>query len=279
MRKRLIAAILALSLIFSMSGCSLKAPAASSATGTIADAKYKQLTGNVVVFGTSIWAMEPGPTGIASKLEQMTSFKITDNSMLGGLATRIASDSFSDISLVSILLYNKDRHSKRMREEVSKADYVILAFGGNDHSQGIPASGEGESYENALKISISAIKDLNPDVKIVLIAPLNGWTLIDGKYVAETEIDDGGGKLGDYIDATERVAKNNDLLCVKMSDAIKFSQNEPMRFFADGSHLTELGRRMYAEYLADKMYRFYISHEPDDIEGVSIENAHVINTD
>ena len=77
----------------------------------------------------------------------------------------------------------------------------------------------------------------------------------------------GGGKLGDYIDATERVAKNNDLLCVKMSDAIKFSQNEPMKFFADGSHLTELGRRMYAEYLADKMYRFYISHEPDDIEG------------
>lgn len=269
MHKRLAAVILVLSLFFSVTGCSGKTPAASSSAGITADAEYRELTGNVVVFGTSIWAIEPGPTGISSVLEQITSFKVTDFSMLGGLATRIASDSFSDISLVSILLYNKDRYSKNMREAVSKADYVILAFGGNDHSQGIPASGEGESYENAMRISVAAIKDLNPDVHIVLIAPLNGWTLIDGKHVAETEIDDGGGKLGDYIDATERVAKDNGLLCVKMSDAIVFTQDEPEKFFADGSHLTETGRRMYAEYLAEKMYGTYVSTNTQGASGES----------
>lgn len=271
MRKRIAAAILVLSLIFSGSGCFENKPAASSSTGTIADVKYKELTGNVVVFGTSIWAIEPGPTGIASSLEQMTSFKVTDFSMLGGLCTRIESDSFNDISLVSILLYNKDKYSKNMRDAVSKADYVLLAFGGNDHSQGIPASGEGESYENALKISVSAIRDLNPNVRIVLIGPLNGWTLIDGKYVPETEIDDGGGKLGNYIDATERVAKDNGLLCVKMSDAIVFTQDEPKKFFADGSHLTETGRRMYAEYLAEKMYGSFVGSNPQSASGAASE--------
>ena len=167
---------------------------------------YKELTGKVVVFGTSIWANEPGPTGIASRLEDLTSFQVTDYSMPGGLATRIEGDSFSDISLVSILLYNKDRYSKKMCESVREADYVILAFGGNEHAMGIPASGDGESFENALLISVDAIR---------------------------------------------------------MSDALPFSKDDPYEYFEDGSHLTDLGRKIYSEYLAEHIYDYYYGQDDD----------------
>ena len=81
----------------------------------------------------------------------------------------------------------------------------------------------------------------------------------DGEYIAFADIDNGGGKLGDYINATERVAQKNNLLCVKMSEAIVFSKDEPYKYFKDGSHLTELGSILYARYLTEKIYGFYYS--------------------
>ena len=226
---------------------------------------YKELTGKVVVFGTSIWANEPGPAGIASRLEDLTSFQVTDYSMPGGLATRIEGDSFSDISLVSILLYNKDRNSKKMCESVREADYVILAFGGNEHAMGIPASGEGESFENALLISVDAIRDLNPDVEIILLAPLNGWYQEDGEYYPVEDVDNGGGKRTEYVNAVESVAQKEGLLCIRMSEACVFSIDDPYKYFEDGSHLTDLGRKVYSEYLAEHIYDYYYVQD-DDLE-------------
>jgi lysophospholipase L1-like esterase len=136
---------------------------------------------------------------------------------------------------------------------------VILAYGGNDQSRGVPASGDGNSFENALKRSVIAIKEMNPQAHIILIAPLNGWLPVDGKYVAFADIDNGGGKLSDYVDATERVAKEENLLCVNMNDVIAFTDDEPKKYFEDGSHLTELGRKIYAQYLTEKMYEYYYS--------------------
>lgn len=226
---------------------------------------YKELTGKVVVFGTSIWANEPGPTGIASRLEALTSFQVTDYSMPGGLATRIEDDSFSDISLVSILLYNKDRYSKEMLDSIREADYVILAFGGNEHAMGIPASGEGESFENALLISVDAIRDLNPDVEIILLAPLNGWYQEDGEYFPVEDVDNGGGKRTEYVNAVESVAQKEGLLCIRMSEACVFSIDDPYKYFEDGSHLTDLGRKVYSEYLAEHIYDYYYVQD-DDLE-------------
>ena len=241
-----------------LSGCSRTAVQTGSADYGF-DSRYKELTGNVVVFGTSIWAIEPGPTGIASRLEEMTSFNVTDNSVLGGMATRVEDDYLSDGSLISILLYNNDMHSRKMRDNIMEADYVILAFGGNDHARGVPASGDGNSFENALKLAISTIKEMNPDVRIILVAPLGGWALIEGEYVSSLETDCGGGTLSDFIDVVERVSQQENLLCVKMSEGIVFSKDEPLKYFEDGSHLTELGRMLYAQYLTEKIYEYYYS--------------------
>ena len=140
--------LLVLLVIFSMLtavGCSAASQTSALTSGTDlsqTEKPYKELTGTVVVFGTSIWAMEPGPTGVAGRLEELTSFEVKDYSLLGGMATRIEGDSFSDISLVSILLYN----------------------------------------------SVETIKKMNPDARIVLVGPTNGWGMEDGEYVFATEL-------------------------------------------------------------------------------------------
>ena len=257
--------LLVLLVIFSMLtavGCSAASQTSALTSGTDlsqTEKPYKELTCTVVVFGPSILAMEPGPTGVAGRLEELTSFEVKDYSLLGGMATRIEGDSFSDISLVSILLYNEDKLSREMRDAIPDADYVIIAFGGNDHSMGIPASGDGESYENALLISVETIKKMNPDARIVLVGPTNGWGMEDGEYVFATELDFGGGKLGDYVDAMKRVAEKEDVLCVDMLDAWTFCEDDSTRYAEDGSHLTELGRRVYAEYLAKNIYDYYFA--------------------
>ncbi|MBR2549891.1 MAG: hypothetical protein IKE92_07755 [Clostridiales bacterium] len=117
--------LLVLLVIFSMLtavGCSAASQTSALAGQTelsqnTSEKPYKELTGTVVVFGTSIWAMEPGPTGVAGRLEELTSFEVKDYSLLGGMATRIEGDSFSDISLVSILLYNSVETIKKMNPD------------------------------------------------------------------------------------------------------------------------------------------------------------------
>ena len=257
MRRRLTAAVIVL-LLF-LTGCVRSGSPVQSLSSETIPSKYKAMTGNVVVFGTSIWAIEPGPEGVKANFENLTSFKVTDNSLLGGMATRLEGDYLEDVSLVSILLYSDDKYSKRMRQDVVKADYVILAFGGNDQAKGVPASGTGNSFENALQLSVSTIKEMNPKARIILISPLNGWLPVDGEYIPFADIDNGGGKLADYIAAVERVADREKLLCVKMSEAIVFSKDDPTKYFKDGSHLTAEGSRIYAEYLTKQIYEYYYS--------------------
>ena len=62
MRHRLIAAVMVLMLI--LSGCGHARSSVQTASSASAPSKYKAMTGKVVVFGTSIWAIEPGPEGV-----------------------------------------------------------------------------------------------------------------------------------------------------------------------------------------------------------------------
>ena len=101
--------------------------------------------------------------------------------------------------------------------------------------------------------------EMNPDASIILIPSLGGWALIDGEYVSPFELDFGGGTLSEYISIVERIAQEEDLLCVNMNEVIVFSEDEPLKYFEDGSHLTEYGRLVYAQYLTEQIYDHYYS--------------------
>lgn len=257
-RKLTVISFLLLSLM--LAGCRTAGSAATKGSPeSSSDSRYKVMSGKVAVFGTSLWAIEPGPTGIASRLKELTSFEVTDNTVMGGMAARVEEDPLSEGSLISILLYNDDVYSKRMRDSIREADYVILDFGGNDCSSGVPASGDGNSFENALKLAVTTIREMNPGARIILITPIVGWEYIDGEYVSIVDIDCGGGTIMDFIDTVEKVAQEEALFCVNMSEVIVFSKDEPLKYFEDGSHLTEYGRMVYAQYLTEQIYGRYYS--------------------
>ena len=44
---------------------------------------------------------------------------------------------------------------------------------------------------------------------------------------------------------------------MNMNDEKKKKKDEPKKYFEDGAHLTELGRKIYAQYLTEKIYESY----------------------
>ena len=45
----------------------------------------------------------------------------------------------------------------------------------------------------------------------------------------------------------------------------RFCEGALLEYFEDGSHLTDLGRKIYSEYLAEHIYDYYCGQD-DDLE-------------
>lgn len=246
--------ILVILSVLLLTGCS-----SSDKSRTDKKEKYKKMEGNVVVFGDSIWALDKGPKGVAGCFEELTSFHVTDLSVCGGMATRIEKypSTHSNGCLISMLLYNEDEESREMRDAIKGADYVFLEYGGNDYCVSVPASGVEISFENAMLTAVTTIKEMNPDARIVLIAPSEGWMTEGDKTVLRSETDLGGGTLVDFNNAVRNVAEKEDLLWVDMIKGLPVSRENPREYVADGVHLSDAGCKVYAEYLAEQMYNYY----------------------
>jgi lysophospholipase L1-like esterase len=222
--------------------------------------KYKKMEGNVVVFGDSIWALDKGPKGVAGRFEELTSFNVTDLSVCGGMAVRIEKypSTHSNSCLTSMLFFNEDEESKEMRDSIMGSDYVILEYGGNDYpNASVPASGEGNSFENAMQKAVAAIKEMNPDARIVLIGPSEGWFKEDDRIILRSEAEIGGCTLKDFSNAVRNVAEKEGILWVDMMKGIPFSAETPREYVIDGAHLSDAGSQVYAEYLTEQIYNYY----------------------
>lgn|GEM_PF-3044695 len=169
------------------------------------------MEGNVVVFSDSTWAIDKGPKGVAGRFKELTSFHVKDLSLCGGMAARIEKypSTHSNRSLTSMLFFNEDEESKEMRDSIKEADYVILDYGANDWGASVPASGGENSFENAMQTAVTAVKEMNPDARIVLIGPSEGWMTEGDKTVLRSEIDMGGGTLKDFSNADDVTQKEN----------------------------------------------------------------------
>ena len=238
-----------------LAGCS-----SSDKSRTDKKDKYKEMEGNVVVYGDSIWALDKGPKGVAGRFEEITSFHVTDLSVCGGVAARIEEypSTHSNICLTSMLFYNDDEESREMRDSINGADYVFIEYGGNDYGIGhVSASGGENSFENAMLTAVTAIKEMNPDARIVLIGPSEGWLPEGDRTVLKSEADFGGGTLTDFSNAVRNVAGKEGLLFVDMMKGVPVSTERPREYVIDGSHLSDAGSQVYAEYLAEQIYEYY----------------------
>lgn len=217
--------------------------------------KLKEISGDVVVLGDSIWGLDKGKTGIGGYLEEITSLQVANFCIPGSSATFVEGAAQAKDSMVALLIHNQDKRSEEIRSKIREAEYVFLAHGANDYFQGVLASGEGNSFENSLYTSVAAIKEMNPNARIVLISPAECYLIpLD---VLATENDFGGGTLREYTKAVKRVAEEEQLLCIDMLKAWNLTRENATQYLVDGAHLTKYAREKYSEYLLRRIYEYY----------------------
>ena len=231
---------------------------------------------NIVAFGDSIWAISKDDTGIASVLEQELGLaEVTDCSVMG---TRVSylklteettqeDADWNKISLVGVL--TEPGGMELLKEKagltdipLSEADYIVVAFGLNDYFAGIPRYSEDPydpySYAGALRTVVANFQENYPQAKILLLSLTYCQGYSYGKVDSESDYKDYGGGTGpDYVAVMEQVAEEMDCIFVNNYRDLGINIHNGPKFLSDATHLTEYGRKKYAENLAEYLLKDY----------------------
>ena len=140
--------------------------------------------------------------------------------------------------------------------DFSQTDYFIVEYGINDFFSGVTRSYEEDPYDiktyaGALRCAVTDLRDLAPDAVIILCSPTyaqfyNGDWMIGDSNV----IDKGCGTLFDYKGTCNYVANEQQTLFFNAYQDLGIDGYTAEEYLEDGVHLTEAGRRLYADALA-----------------------------
>lgn len=216
----------------------------------------KELSGRVLCLGDSIWGLEKGENGIAAFLEEETNLLVENYAVPGTSVGKRPGQEFDGESLESIMEALGPDHEQENVTEITRqivehlnietADMVVLAYGLNDYYSGLGT----EVYEYGLEHAIQVIQGKKPTVKICIIGPTQCLFYQNGVVVADgSDRDFGGGVLDEYNLAAERVAERNQVMYINMQEELSVSRYNDAQMLIDGTHLTEYGRKKYAEVI------------------------------
>ena len=244
--------------IFSIIGVGVLILAIVGIIGLAMGKSYKasnELSGkSIVCLGDSIWGLCQDETGIASIVEKMTGATVFNWAIPGSTASK-TDDLSSEKSLMEIVEGLKE--NKEEAKVISNADYLIIAYGLNDYFKGIPAEGE-ESYKSYLSDAVEFFKEQYPDLQIVLIGQT--YCQFYSYGIVEDDSDTknfGGGNGTDYVEATQNVAKEKEVLFVNMYDELPMDEWNGKLYLEDATHLNENGRRKYAKVVSEYILEDY----------------------
>jgi lysophospholipase L1-like esterase len=202
----------------------------------------------IAVFGDSIWDLVRDETGIAEKTEKylMDSAHIYNCSIMGSTATELSDATTNFFAEI----------------EPKQLDYVIFAYGLNDYFSAVPISSENpfdtSTYQGALRYGIQSMRDANPEIEIMIIAPTYCQVYSYGKVVSDSYDQDYGGGTGEaYALAAKEVAEEMGVTFVDMFHELKINRRNGLRYLVDATHLTEKGREEYAKILGDTIISLY----------------------
>lgn len=146
--------------------------------------------------------------------------------------------------------------------DFSQTDYFIIEYGINDFFSGVTRSDEEnpynmKTYAGALRCAVTDLRDLAPDAVIILCSPTyaqfyNGDWMIGDSNV----IDKGCGTLFDYKGTCNYVANEQQTLFFNAYQDLGIDGYTAEEYLEDGVHLTEAGRRLYADALAKMILNY-----------------------
>ena len=141
--------------------------------------------------------------------------------------------------------------------DFSNTDYFVIEYGMNDFLSGIPLNDRDDAFDEytyvgALRIAIQKLRDSFPDATIILCSPnyAQFWGK-DGSYLGDGNmVSNGGGKLVEYYRVCGNVSVDMNTLFLDAYEGIGLDAYTADEYLEDGIHLSEKGRRKYAEKLS-----------------------------
>lgn len=236
----------------------------------------------IVAFGDSVFGMRWDGTTIPDYLEQLLGEPVFNAAFGGTCVGRMDSEYRLDfskdaISLVALTkaleaedfgvqqtLQFREGNTEDFADKIdsletldfSGVELVLIQHGLNDFYNGVPLDNENDPYDEytfkgALRSSIRSLRQVNPDVRIVLMTQTYTWY----RYTGDTceEYDLGYGNQEAYIQAEEEIAEEFGLELLDLYHGLfpHDSWEDWELYTIDGMHPNEAGRIMLAEVIAE----------------------------
>lgn len=240
----------------------------------------------VVAFGDSLFGMCRDDTGVPAQLGKLLDRSVFNAALGGTCISRIDSEYHMDSAKDSLSLagltkavaaedfgvqqtariressteYFSDVIDELERVDFSAVELVVILHGLNDYYSGVPISNPEDPYDEhtftgALRSSLTALRQANPDMRIVLVTPTYTWHKASG--LTCEEFNAGYGVQEDYIQAEMQVAEELGVELIDVyHDVYPHEKWEDWEVYTlDGLHPNEAGRELLAgiigEYLLE----------------------------
>lgn len=144
--------------------------------------------------------------------------------------------------------------------DFSQTDYFIVEYGTNDFFRAVRQSGEDgfdlRTYAGALRYGVSNLKELAPDATVILCSPCYAQFFSNGYMVGDGNVTNpGNGTLFDYVGTCNYIAKETQVEFFNAYQDLGINSYTAEEYLEDGIHLTDAGRQLYADALADKILK------------------------
>lgn len=234
----------------------------------------------IVFMGDSILDNNREEAGVASLISDACNAKVYNMAIGGTTAALMPNEQYNFatwnsqglLGMVNAIIGNINpdvfegtRAGEILNEcDFDKTDYFVIEYGVNDFLSGqIPQSrylangdtlavDDVHTYSGALDTAIHLLRERFPDAKILLIAPHYCQIFNADTYVGDAySVDYGYGTLVDFFRSAGYVAdqyKKDNVIFYNAMEQSGIDAYTADRYLEDGVHLSEEGRRIYAEY-------------------------------
>lgn len=144
----------------------------------------------------------------------------------------------------------------------SATDYFVVEYGMNDYFRAVPLSDPENDYNlftyaGALRYAVSNLSEIAPDATVILCCP-NYAQFYDGNWMIGdgNSLNTGYGTLFDYKGICEYVAKERQAQFLDAYLDLGINGYTAEEYLEDGVHLTQEGRQLYADALAEKILKY-----------------------
>lgn len=140
-------------------------------------------------------------------------------------------------------------------------DYFVVEYGMNDFFRATPLVSENSDYDirtyvGALRYAVSNLQDYANDATIILCGPNYAQFFNGDQFIGDGQsLNTGYGTLFDYKGICQYVAKEQGAVFFDAYFDLGIDAYTADEYLEDGVHLTEAGRRLYADALAEMILK------------------------